>query len=47
MINMGEYKMKMDSNGWTSRTLDGSISCQFEHTLAVTDDGVEIITEQD
>ncbi len=47
MINEGKWQMKMDSNGWTSRTRDGSMSCQFEHTLAVTKDGIRILTEQD
>lgn len=47
MINEGEWQMQMDSNGWTSRTRDGSMSCQFEHTLAITKDGIRILTEQD
>lgn len=47
MINEGKWQMKMDSNGWTSRTRDGSMSCQFEHTLAVTKDGIRILTEQE
>lgn len=47
MINAGDWPMKMDSNGWTSRTRDGSLSCQFEHTLAITDEGTLILTEQD
>lgn len=47
MINIGAWQGKMDSNGWTARTVDGSWSAQFEHTLAVTEDGVEILTEQD
>ncbi len=46
MINTGTYKMKMDENGWTSRTLDGGLSAQYEHTLAITKDGPIIITEQ-
>lgn len=47
MINAGEYKMKMDENGWTSRTVDGQLSAQYEHTLAITKDGPIIITNQD
>lgn len=46
MINMGDWPMKMDSNGWTARTKDGSISCQFEHTIAIIGDGVKILTDQ-
>lgn len=47
MINAGAWQMKMDDNGWTSRTRDGSLSCQFEHTLAVTKDGIKILTDQE
>lgn len=46
MVNIGTWRMKMDSNGWTARTIDGSISCQFEHTLAVTKEGPKILTSQ-
>lgn len=46
MINSGDWPIKMDDNGWTARTRDGSLSCQYEHTLAVTEDGVIILTEQ-
>lgn len=47
MINRGVYRMKMDENGWTSRTVDGELSTQYEHTLAITKDGPVIITDQD
>ena len=47
MINRGVYNMKMDDNGWTSRTVDGELSAQFEHTLAITKDGPLILTDQD
>lgn len=47
MINTGTYKMKMDGNGWTARTLDGGLSAQYEHTLAVTENGTIILTDQD
>ena len=46
MINVGTYRMKMDENGWTSRTVDGELSAQYEHTLAITKDGPVILTEQ-
>ena len=46
MINAGGYEMVMDDNGWTSRTADGSLSAQYEHTLAITKDGPVIITDQ-
>lgn len=46
MINSGDWPIRMDDNGWTARTKDGSLSCQYEHTLAVTEDGVIVLTEQ-
>ncbi|MED1202251.1 type I methionyl aminopeptidase [Heyndrickxia acidicola] len=46
MINIGTYETKMDNNGWTARTRDGSLSAQYEHTVAVTKDGIVIITDQ-
>ena len=47
MINTGGYEIKMDDNEWTARTRDGSMSAQYEHTLALTKDGVIILTEQE
>ncbi|TKC16271.1 type I methionyl aminopeptidase [Robertmurraya kyonggiensis] len=46
MVNVGEYYMKMDDNGWTARTVDGTYSAQYEHTIAITKDGPIILTEQ-
>lgn len=46
MINVGTWQMKMDKNGWTARTKDGKLSCQYEHTMAVTSDGVRILTDE-
>lgn len=47
MINTGRYEVKLDDNGWTARTIDGGLSAQYEHTLALTKDGVIILTDQD
>lgn len=47
MINEGDWKSKMDDNGWTARTIDGGRSAQYEHTLAITKDGPIILTDQD
>ena len=47
MINVGTYRMKMDDNGWTARTVDGELSAQYEHTLAITKDGPVILTDQE
>ncbi len=44
MINMGTYKIKTLKDGWTVKTLDGKPSCHWEHTLAITDDGLEVLT---
>lgn len=44
MINAGDYSTKVLGDGWTAVTRDRSLSAQFEHSLAVTDDGFEIFT---
>ncbi|MET3698663.1 type I methionyl aminopeptidase [Bacillus oleivorans] len=46
MVNIGAYQSKMDNNGWTARTVDGSLSAQYEHTIAIMPDGPMILTEQ-
>lgn len=47
MVNLGEWKTKMDSNGWTARTIDNKLSAQYEHTIAITKNGPIILTDQD
>ena len=44
MINLGRPHVKVLSDGWTAVTRDRSLSAQFEHTIGVTDKGVEIFT---
>jgi methionyl aminopeptidase len=44
MINAGAWQTKVLADGWTAVTRDKSLSAQFEHSLAVTDDGFEIFT---
>ena len=46
MINTGSAACKIDSDGWTARTVDGGLSAQWEHTLGITEDGVTIFTER-
>jgi len=46
MINLGSWQSTMDSNGWTARTRDGKNSAQYEHTLAITNEGPKILTMQ-
>jgi methionyl aminopeptidase len=44
MINLGGYGVKILNDGWTAVTRDRSLTAQFEHTVGVTDTGVEIFT---
>ncbi len=44
MINLGKYHTKLLPDNWTVITKDRSLSAQWEHTLLVTDDGVDILT---
>ena len=45
MINLGNFETKTLKDGWTAVTKDKSLSAQFEHTIGVTKDGVEIFTK--
>jgi methionyl aminopeptidase len=47
MINLGGHEYRELDDGWTIVTKDGSLSAQFEHTLAVTRTGCEILTPRD
>lgn len=44
MVNLGGAETMMYDDGWTVVTADGSLSAHFEHTIAVTDDGPEVLT---
>jgi methionyl aminopeptidase len=44
MVNAGTHEVTMDSDGWTVRTKDGRLSAHFEHTVAVTANGHEVLT---
>ncbi len=44
MINLGRPAVKLLSDGWTAVTRDRSLSAQFEHTVGVSSDGVEVFT---
>ena len=46
MINQGSKYTKLLSDGWTVETKDGRNSAQWEHTLAVTKNGVEVLTKR-
>lgn len=45
MACLGKAAIKTDRDGWTIRTVDGSLAAHFEHTVLVTDDGCEILTK--
>jgi methionyl aminopeptidase len=47
MVNVGQWQVKVLSDGWTVVTGDGSLSAHFEHSIAVTDDGPVILSELD
>ncbi|MFD1065768.1 type I methionyl aminopeptidase [Oceanobacillus locisalsi] len=47
MINEGDWRSKMDDNGWTARTIDKGRSAQFEHQIVITKDDAIILTDQD
>jgi len=47
MINQGEAKVKTKRDGWTVVTRDKKLSAQWEHTIAVTADGFEVLTLRD
>jgi methionyl aminopeptidase len=44
MINIGTYEAEILADGWTALTADRQLSAQFEHTVAVTKTGVEVLT---
>jgi len=45
MINQGTFRITIDEeDGWTARTADGKLSAQFEHTLALTENGPLVLT---
>ncbi len=44
MFNRGSWETEVDADGWTVRTADGSLSAHFEHTVAITRNGVKVMT---
>jgi len=47
MVNLGTARTTLFEDGWTVLTADGRISAHFEHSIAVTDDGPEVLTVSD
>ena len=46
MVNVGKAAVRVLADGWTAVTRDGSLSAHFEHTVAVTGDGPEVLTRR-
>ena len=44
MVNLGTWRTRVLPDRWTVVTLDGKLSSHFEHTIAVTEDGPEVLT---
>jgi methionyl aminopeptidase len=44
MVNLGKPGTRLLADNWTVLTKDRSLSAQWEHTMAVTDDGVDVLT---
>jgi methionyl aminopeptidase len=44
MVSIGDWRTRLDGNQWTVLTADGSLAAHFEDTVAITDDGAEILT---
>jgi len=47
MVNAGDWRTRLGSDGWTVYTVDGSLSAHFEHTIAITDAEAEVLTITD
>ncbi len=45
MVTMGNWKLKQANDGFGYRTADGSLACHFEHTIAITKKGAEVLTK--
>ena len=45
MVNVGTYDVKEMSDGWTVKTADGTLSAHYENTVAITSEGVIVLTE--
>ena len=45
MATLGTWRVVLGDDDWTYRTADDSLAAHFEHTLAVTKDGAEVLTQ--
>jgi len=46
MVTLGGHDVKILDDGWTAVTKDGSLAAHFEHTVAVTETGPEVLTSR-
>ena len=44
MVNIGTWRTQALEDGWTVVTADGQLSAHFEHTMAISEDGAEVLT---
>lgn len=47
MVNIGRYEVKVQDDGWTVKTIDGSLSAHYENTVLIGKNGCEILTSAD
>ena len=47
MVTMGSFEVRILDDGWTAVTQDGSLAAHFEHTIAVTEHGPDVLTRKD
>ncbi|MFH0739741.1 MAG: type I methionyl aminopeptidase [bacterium] len=45
MVTMGDWKLKKANDGFGYKTADGSLACHFEHTIAITKNGPQVLTK--
>jgi methionyl aminopeptidase len=46
MVTMGTYEVRILDDGWTAVTRDGSLAAHFEHTVAITENGPDVLTRK-
>src|SRR5262249_29687792 len=46
MVTMGSFEVRILEDGWTAVTQDGSLAAHFEHTIAVTEHGPDVLTRK-
>jgi len=45
-VTMGSWEVRVLDDGWTAVTKDGSLAAHFEHTIAITEDGPDVLTRR-